>query len=130
MVTKEFLFRGKNMEELKAMSLEQFAALCNSRAKRNLLKGFDKKLLKKIEKAKTNPKAKPVRTHGRDLVVIPAMVGVKLAIHKGNTFEQLEVTGKMLGHYTGEFVLTRKKLQHGKAGIGATKSSTAVTARG
>jgi small subunit ribosomal protein S19 len=36
----------------------------------------------------------------------------------------------MLGHYLGEFALTRKKLSHGKAGIGATKSSTAITARG
>ena len=130
MVTKEFLFRGKKLEELKAMSIEQFAALCNSRAKRNLLKGFDKRLLKKIEKAKANPKAKPVRSHRRDLIVIPAMVGVKMAIHRGNSFDQVEITGKMLGHFIGEFVLTRKKLQHGKAGIGATKSSTAVTARG
>ena len=58
------------------------------------------------------------------------MVGARFAIHKGKEYENVEITLKMLGHYLGEFALTRKKLQHGKAGIGATKSSTAVTARG
>jgi small subunit ribosomal protein S19 len=55
---------------------------------------------------------------------------VKIAVHRGNTFETVDVNERMLGHYIGEFVLTRKRLQHGKAGIGATKSSTAITARG
>ena len=129
MVVKEFNFRGKKLEELRAMSLEEFAKLCNSRPRRALLDGFDKKLIAKMEKTRGNPKAKPVRTHKRDLVVIPAMVGIKMAVHRGNSFDQVDVTEKMLGHYIGEFVLTRKKLQHGKAGIGATKSSTAITAR-
>ncbi|MFA5357950.1 MAG: 30S ribosomal protein S19 [archaeon] len=129
MVKKEFSFRGKTVEELRGMSIEQFAQLCNSRAKRNLKKGVDKKLLKKIENAAKNPKAKPVKTHKRDLIVIPAMIGVKIAVHRGNTFENIDVNERMLGHYLGEFVLTRKRLQHGKAGIGATKSSTAITAR-
>jgi small subunit ribosomal protein S19 len=127
---KKFNYRGKTLEELKAMSLEEFAKLCKSRPRRSLLKGYDKKFLKKVEAAKKNPKAKPVRTHRRDLVVIPAIVGAKLSIHKGNSFENVDITEKMLGHYLGEFALTRKKLVHGKAGIGATKSSTAVTARG
>ncbi|MEK6959358.1 MAG: 30S ribosomal protein S19 [archaeon] len=130
MVEKEFTFRGKKLEELKAMSIEQFAELCNSRSRRNLLKGVDKQFLEKLDKARNNPRAKPVRTHKRDMVVIPQMLGTKIAIHRGNTFESIDVVPKMLGHYVGELVLTRKRLTHGKAGIGATKSSTAVTARG
>ncbi len=130
MAKKEFTFQGKSLEELQSMSLEEFAKLCNSRARRTLKKGFDKHILKKIGKAKGNEKAKPVRIHSRDLVVIPAMVGIRFAVYKGNTFETVDVEEKMLGHYIGEFVLTRKRLQHGKAGIGATKSSTAITARG
>jgi len=130
MAKGEFTFRGKSLEELKAMSIAQFGELCNSRQRRNLKNGFDKQLLKKLDKARGNPKAKPVRTHRRDIVVIPAMVGIRMAIHRGNSFDMVDITEKMLGHYTGELVLTRKKLQHGKAGIGATKSSSAVTARG
>lgn len=131
MITKEITFRGKGLNELSAMSIQDFAKLCTSRARRTLLKnGVDKKILKKIEAQKKSPKSKPIRTHRRDLVVIPAMIGARIAIHKGKEFENVEITTKMLGHYLGEFALTRKRLSHGKAGIGATKSSTAVTARG
>ncbi len=131
MVTKEFTFRGKTVAELNAMSLEEFAKLCPSRARRAIKStGVDKKILKKVANYKKAPKAKPIRTHRRDLVVIPAMLGVRFAIHKGKEFENVDINEKMLGHYLGEFALTRKRLQHGKAGIGATKSSTAVTARG
>jgi len=125
MAKKEFTFKGKSMDELKQLSIEQFAKLCNSRARRSLLRGFDKKLLKKVQKGSN----KPIRTHKRDAVVIPQMLGMTFAVHKGNSFETVEIQPEMLGHYLGEFALTRKRLIHGKAGIGATRSSTAISAR-
>jgi small subunit ribosomal protein S19 len=133
MARKEFTFRGKTMAELLQMSIDEFAKLVNARARRSLLRGFDKKLLKKIENARRlkeqgkNPK--PIRTHRRDCVVVPKMVGLSMAVHKGNAFETVEIRPEMLGHYLGEMALTRKKLSHGKAGIGATRGSTAITAR-
>ena len=123
---KEFSFKGKSVEELKELSIEEFAKLCPSRTKRSLLRGFDKNLLKKMEKSDGT---KPIRTHKRDTIVIPQMVGLTFAIHKGNSFEIVEIKPGMLGHYLGEFALTRKRLLHGKAGIGATRSSTAISAR-
>lgn len=129
MAKKEFTFRGKNLEELQAMSIGDFAELCDSRARRSLKKGYDKKILASVEKKRGDVKAKPIRTHNRDIIIIPALVGATFAVYRGNSFERLDVTEQMLGHYIGEFVFTRKRLQHGKAGIGATKSSTAITAR-
>ena len=123
---KEFSFKGKSVEELRALIIEEFANLCPSRAKRSLLRGFDKQLLKKIEKSGGK---KAIRTHKRDTIVIPQMVGLTFAVHKGNSFEIVEIKPGMLGHYLGEFSLTRKRLLHGKAGIGATRSSTAISAR-
>ncbi|MCD6434398.1 MAG: 30S ribosomal protein S19 [Candidatus Diapherotrites archaeon] len=124
------LFRGKTIEELMEMPLEEFAKLVNARARRSLLRGFDEKLMKKIEKARAelsqNKDVKPIRTHRRDVVIIPAMLGLKFAVYDGHEFKTIEIKPKMLGHYLGEFVLTRKKLVHGKAGIGATRSSTAL----
>lgn len=130
-----FTFRGKSLDELQPMSVHEFAGLCSSRAKRTLLRsGIDKKLLKKInlalEQLKQGKEQKPIRTHLRDVVVLPTMVGLKFAIYRGNEFSTIEVKPEMLGHYFGEMVLTRKRLVHGKAGIGATKSSTAISARG
>lgn len=133
MARKEFSYRGKTVDELLAMSLPEFAKLCRSRQKRSLLRGFDKALLKQIDKAlakkKEGKEPKPVRTHRRSAVVIPKMLGLKFMVHKGNVFETIEIKPEMFGHYLGEFALTRKKLVHGKAGIGATRSSTAISQR-
>jgi len=116
------------------MSIKEFAALCGTRPKRSLTRGYSEKLLKKIRKAKDAldkgvHDMKPIRTHLRDTIIIPTMIGLKFGVHNGKEFQQLVITEEMLGHYLGEFSLTRKKLKHGKAGIGATKSSTAITAR-
>ncbi len=134
MAKQEFMFRGKSVKELSDMTLDEFAKLVNTRARRSLLRGYPKQILKKIEKAKKSLAAgrepRPIRTHWRDTIVIPAMIGLKFAVHRGNTFETVEIKPAMIGHYLGELALSRKKLQHGKAGIGATKSSSAISARG
>jgi|SRR3989344_1453271 len=135
MARKEFTFRGKSMEELVAMDLQQFSNIIGrTRLRRTIKRWTDMKLLKKVEKAyqetKEGKQPKIIRTHRRDLPVIPKMVGLTLAVHNGKEFVKVQVIERMLGHYVGELVLTRKRLSHGKAGIGATKSSTAITARG
>src|SRR3989344_7211524 len=123
-VRKEFTFRGKNLEELSKMSLEEFAKLCTARGRRTIKKTMPElnKLLKKVRKAAeitgSGKFAKPVRTHNRDAIVVPAMMGVTVAVHNGKEFVNVEIKDKMLGHYLVEFVLTRKRLTHGKAGIG------------
>ncbi len=139
-MAKVFNFRGKTLEELLGMTLEEFALHCNSRAKRSLKRGFDKKLLNRIKEAwgqkKNGKEPRPIRTHLRDAIVVPSMVGLRFDVYKGGgaskgeAFLPVEVKAEMLGHYLGEMALTRKRLVHGKAGIGATKSSSAISARG
>lgn len=132
-MARKFLFRGKSLEELQQLSIQEFASLCRSRQRRSLLRGFDRALMKRIEEAilmvQKGNEPKPVRTHHRSTVIIPKMVGLKFAVHRGNTFDVIEVLPQSLGHYLGELVLTRKKIMHGKAGIGATRSSTAIAQR-
>src|SRR3989344_1200075 len=125
-MAKTFLFRGKTLEELEALPVEEFAQLCRSRHRRSLKRGFDRALLKRIGEAIAQKQAgkepKPIRTHRRSAVVIPKMVGLKFAVHRGNSFDVVDILPQTLGHYLGELSLTRKKLMHGKAGIGATRS--------
>lgn len=134
MAKKVFTFKGKTMEELLKMSEQEFAVLVPSHVRRSLLRGVSKKFLERInsafEKMQSGSETKIIRTHLRHFPVIPKMVGLKLGVYNGKEFVIVQVAEKMLGHYLGEFVLTRKRLSHGKAGIGATKSSTAITARG
>src|SRR3989344_6160326 len=124
MAKKEFTFRGKTMDELLAMDVPQFANIVGrSRLKRSLRRGVSQNLVKKIEKAYADMKAgkqpKIIKTNRRELPVLPKMVGLTVAVHNGKEFVRLQIIEKMLGHYLGELALTRKRLSHGKAGIGA-----------
>ncbi len=123
MAKKEFTYRGKNLEELKKMSLEEFAELLPSRQRRKLKRGLkenEKKLVKEVKEHKSN---KPIRTHLRDMIIIPQFVGKKFAIYNGKDWNIVEVIPEMLGHVMGEFSLTRKKVNHSGPGIGATRGT-------
>ncbi len=120
---KEFTYRGKTLEELKKLDVREFSKYMKSGPRRTALRQFQQ-----IEnfisraKAKIN-KNKPVRTHERSLVIVPDMVSMKVNIHDGRSFIPIIITGEMLGHRLGEFAMTRGRVKHSKAGIGATKGS-------
>lgn len=132
-MAKEFTFRGKTLEELEKMSLKEFANLLTTRGKRTLLRylnrGFDsqyKSLIEKVKKTKQGTYSKPIKTHCRDMIVIPNMVGTIIHIYSGKIFNAVTIVPEMLGHYLGEFSMTRQKVEHSAPGVGATKSSAGV----
>ncbi len=121
-----FKYRGKSLEELREMSIKEFAALLPSRQRRTLLRGLtdtQKMFLEKLEK-KNN-----IKTHCRDMIILPSMVGKSIKVHNGKEFQMLSIQDLMIGHYIGEFVLTRKKVEHSSPGVGATRSSASVSVR-
>ena len=129
MALKEFTYKGKTLDELKQMSIKEFSQIVPARSRRSLLKGFtqqENRLLKRIRSNKTN---KPIRTHCRDMTIIPEMIDKLFLVHQGKEFVAVMVTAEMLGHYLGEFALTRKRVQHSAPGIGATRSSAAVSVK-
>jgi len=81
----------------------------------------------KLRKAKTEapPNEKPatVKTHLRDMVVVPEMIGSVIGIYNGKIFNTVEIKPEMTGHYLGEFSISYKPVKHGRPGIGATHSS-------
>jgi small subunit ribosomal protein S19 len=121
----KFEFRGKSLEELKEMNLEQFGRLIPSRDRRALKRGFTEKEKKLLEKIRKNP-GKFHRTRCRDMVVIPEMVGIKMGIHSGKEYVIVDIKPEMLGHRLGEFTMTRKTVKHSAPGFGATRSSKFV----
>jgi small subunit ribosomal protein S19 len=129
MAKKEFTYRGLKIEELQKMPIDRFIALLPARQRRSLKKGLPpekRKLLVKLRKAKTvlkNDESVIVRTHCRDMIVLPEMVGLMVGIYNGKTFTSLEIKPEMVGHFFGEFALTRHRVRHSAPGIGATKSS-------
>lgn len=120
---KEFKFKGMNLEELKKFDVREFAKFVPSGNRRTILRNFQK-IEDFITLAKTKEnKNKRIKTHIRDLVIVPQMVGMKLNIYNGKEFIPVEVTGEMLGHKFGEFAPTRNRVKHSKAGVGATKGT-------
>ena len=120
---KQFAYRGKTIEELKKLDVREFAKYLKSRQRRFVLRNFQE-IDRFVGRANVKiSKNKPVRTHQRDMIVVPKMVGMKISVYNGQNFISFEVTGEMLGHKLGEFALTRTRVKHGKAGVGATKGT-------
>ena len=122
-MAKEFTYRGKTLEELHKMDVREFAKYLPSREKRSMLRQFQEieKFNSRCEEKTANKK--PIRTHDREVIITPQLIGMTIHVHKGNGFEPVKITEEMLGHRLGEFTQTRSKVKHGAAGIGATRSS-------
>jgi small subunit ribosomal protein S19 len=118
---KEFLYRGFTMEELLTMSFDEILAILPSRARRTYLRGLNYEQQLLFDKLKVAEDT--VKTHRRDLPIIPQFVGKKVSIYNGKEFKDFEIKPEMIGHFLGEFVLTRRPPQHSGPGVGATRSS-------
>jgi small subunit ribosomal protein S19 len=128
----KFHYRGHTLEELKKMNMDEFVRLLPARARRSLRRGLpprQKKLLERLRRAyRAKKRGKDIltRTHVRDMLIFPEMVGLQIGVYNGKSYEIVEVKPEMIGHYLGEFSLTRRHVQHGSPGIGATRSSKYV----
>lgn len=121
---KEFMYRGYTLEEMKAMTLEEIVELLPARPRRSFIRGMDEERMTFIEKLRANGTDEAVRTHCRDIPILPDFVGKKVAVHNGKTFVSLDIKPEMIGHYLGEFAMTRKTIvAHSGPGVGATRSS-------
>jgi len=126
---KEFSYRGKTLSELKQMDIREFAKLLKSNEKRTALKQYDALQRFILRCNKKIQKNKLVRTHLRHLVIVPQMIGLKIHVHNGKDFVPVNIDGEMLGHRLGEFSVTRQRVKHGAAGIGATRSSASLAVK-
>jgi small subunit ribosomal protein S19 len=126
---KEFKYRGRSLEELTSMSTEALLELLPSRARRSLNRGVSDEKRKILEDARAIKEGRyqgQIKTHARDMIVLPSMVGLTIGVHNGREFVPLEVKAEMIGRYLGEFVITNKKVVHGTPGIGSSRSSLYV----
>jgi small subunit ribosomal protein S19 len=129
---KEFTYRGHSLVSLQGMSMDEFINLLPSRQRRSLQRGLTPEqriLLEKMRAAQESlkkGKETTVKTHVRDMLILPEMVGAKVHVHNGKEFVALDIKAEMIGHYIGEFAITNKPVRHGTPGIGASRSSMYV----
>ncbi|CAB3988180.1 40S ribosomal S15 [Paramuricea clavata] len=127
---RKFTYRGVDLDQLLDLQSDNLMELVHARARRRFSRGLKRKplaLIKKLRKAKKEapPMEKPevVKTHLRNMIVVPEMIGSVIGVYNGKTFNQIEIKPEMIGHYLGEFSITYKPVKHGRPGIGATHSS-------
>jgi small subunit ribosomal protein S15e len=127
---RKYTYRGVDLDRLLDMSNDSLMLLFPCRVRRRFARGLKRKhmaLLKRLRKAKKEAPAleKPecIKTHLRNMIIIPEMIGSIIGIYNGKTFNQVEIKPEMIGHYLGEFSITYKPVKHGRPGIGATHSS-------
>jgi len=82
-----------------------------------------KKLRKSLAAAGPLDKPAPVKTHLRDMIIVPEMIGSTVAVYNGKVFNLVDVKAEMVGYYLGEFSITYRPVRHGRPGLGSTNSS-------
>jgi small subunit ribosomal protein S19 len=118
---KEFTYCGMTLDELQELSFEELLPLLPARARRSMKRGIkpnQEKFWKHVDEGKS-----PIKTHRRDIVVLPKLVGKRVAVYNGNTWVEFDIQPEMIGHFLGEYSLTRRFEKHTGPGVGATRSS-------
>ncbi|MCK5141030.1 MAG: ribosomal protein S19 family protein, partial [Candidatus Heimdallarchaeota archaeon] len=109
MSSRKFRYRGFTIEELKQKSMDEILELLPARRRRNLSRQEfwtprRKKLLEDIRRAiEAQDKGDKVvvRTHVRDMAVLPEMVGATVAIYNGKEYIEILIQPQMIGHVFG-----------------------------
>ena len=128
-MVKKFTFHGLSTEETESLTGEKLFDLLSSRARRSLKRGINdqkRKLIDEIKMKKAGKLKGDIKTHLRDLIILPYMTGVTVNVFSGKEFVPIVIATEMIGHYLGEYVITNKRVSHGAPGVGASRSSLYV----
>ena len=124
---KKFSYRGIDLEGLLELKNDKLVTLFNARIRRRFkrhgLVRKHKTLVATLRKAKAavTGMAQPetVRTHLRNMPIIPEMVGSVVGVYNGKVFNTVEIKPEMIGTYLGEYAITYRPVSHGRAGLAA-----------
>uniref|UniRef100_A0A7S0V2S5 40S ribosomal protein S15 n=1 Tax=Hemiselmis tepida TaxID=464990 RepID=A0A7S0V2S5_9CRYP len=130
---RKFQYRGIELDALLDLNQKELVKLFPSRIRRRFARGLPRKyttLLKKLRKAKKeapmHEKPEAVKTHLRNMIIVPEMIGSVVGVYNGKSYVGVEIKAEMIGTYLAEYSITYKPVKHGRPGIGATASSKFV----
>lgn len=93
---RKFSYRGVDLDQLLDMNTDELVDLLHARARRRFQRGLKRKplaLIKKLRKAKkaapAGEKPEAVRTHLRNMIIVPEMIGSVVGVYNGKTFNQV-----------------------------------------
>jgi small subunit ribosomal protein S19 len=119
---KEFTYRGHTMDELLKLPFADIIELLPARARRTYIRGLNTEQEAFVRRLRA-AEGRPVRTHRREIPILPEFVGKMVHVYNGKEFSPVAIKAEMIGHALGEFSMTRKSVRHSGLGVGATRSS-------
>ena len=132
-MVREFKSKGYTPEQRHRLRRDNLMPLLNARQRRSLDKRVStymnddkRKLREKVKLAREVKLKGQLRTHTRDMIILPDMVNLTIHVHNGKEFAQVNIKPEMIGHYLGEYAITNKRVQHGAPGVGSSRSSLYV----
>merc|ERR1719453_1245193 len=115
---KKYSYRGIDLDKLLELSTDQFVELVHCRARRKFVRGIRGKplaLIKRLRKAKSGlaegEKPATVKTHLRNMTIVPEMIGSIVGVYNGKNYINVEIKPDMVGHYLAEFSITYHPVQ-------------------
>merc|ERR1719235_57226 len=120
---RKYSYRGIDLEKLVDMQNEDLMNLFCARQRRKFSRGIKRQpitLLKKLRKSKKacayGEKPTPVKTHMRNMVIVPEMIGSVVGCYNGKNFINIEIKPEMIGHSLAEFSISYHPVMHGGGG--------------
>jgi len=128
---RRFFYRGFEVHTLLDLTHAELMKLLHARARRRFARGHvPMHLIRRLRNAKKKAvdggKPPVVKTHLRNMIIVPEMVASVVGVYNGHTFTQVEIKPDMIGHYLGEFAITYKPVKHGRPGVGSSGASRFV----
>mmetsp|Transcript_113505 Transcript_113505/g.244359 ORF Transcript_113505/g.244359 Transcript_113505/m.244359 type:complete len:156 (+) Transcript_113505:56-523(+) len=128
---RKFTYRGIDLDRVLGLSNQELIKVFPCRIRRRFQRGIGTKgpnaLIRRLRKAKKEcgplDKPEPIKTHLRNMIIVPEMIGSQVGVYNGKQFGLVEIKPEMIGHYLAEFSITYKPITHGRPGMGATHSS-------
>ncbi len=132
-MAREFKYKGYSGDQIKRLSIETLMPLLNSRQRRSLdmrlstyMTDEKRKFREELKLSREGKLTSPLKTHLRDMIILPDMIGLSVLVHNGKEFIPFTIRPEMVGHYLGEYSITNKRVQHGSPGVGSSRSSLYV----
>jgi len=133
---KKQIYRGVEIDKLLEMEYMEVVSMFKSGQRRRVKHGMHPKYDRLVKKIKTSVKNTPhgekpkaVKTHLRNAIVMPEMVGGIAEVYSGKYWNPVEIKADMCGQYLAEYSMSYKPVKHGKVGHGATRGSKFVSLR-
>jgi small subunit ribosomal protein S19 len=132
-LAREFKYKGYSGDQVQRLSIETLMPLLNSRQRRSLDRRLStymtdekRKFREELKLSREGKLTSPLKTHLRDMIILPDMIGLSVLVHNGKEFIPFTIRPEMVGHYLGEYSITNKRVQHGSPGVGSSRSSLYV----